>query len=158
MAEQILLAIDESAASRRAVEYVAAWADGARFTVRVVHVLEPIPVALLGPAERASFGLSSPEADRWLASSKETARATLLGAVERLTAAGIDAERVEYEFLSVHPEGSAVSGLLQAAQEHGCGTIVVGRSTLPWHREMFHHHFADELLRKAEGFTVWVVE
>jgi hypothetical protein len=35
---------------------------------------------------------------------------------------------------------------------------VVGRNALPWHRELFHHHLADELVRKAENCTVWVVE
>ena len=156
---RVLLAIDGSPASSKAVEYVAGWAGGRNVPVRIVHVLPPVPAALQRAPEHARVGDdASPEGDPWVSRSKQEALPDLEHAAARLASAGVDANGLERSFLSVHRDGSAVSGLLDVAREHGCETIVVGRTTLPWHRELFHHHFADELVRKAEGFTVWVVE
>ena len=51
-----------------------------------------------------------------------------------------------------------VNDILQAGRKDGCSTIVVGRESFSWLKEMFHHHVADELVRKAHGLTIWVVE
>ena len=51
-----------------------------------------------------------------------------------------------------------MDGLIDLARDQRCSTIVVGRSSLPWYQEIFHHHPADEMVSKARGFTLWVVE
>ena len=51
-----------------------------------------------------------------------------------------------------------VRELLETAHKQNCGTIVVGRESYPSFKEMFHHHVGEELVRKGQGFAIWVVE
>lgn len=37
-------------------------------------------------------------------------------------------------------------------------SIVVGRRSHSWLREVVQHHIADELVRQGASFTIWVVE
>lgn len=37
-------------------------------------------------------------------------------------------------------------------------TIVVGRQSFSRLRDLFHYHVANELVRKGQGFSIWVVE
>jgi len=145
MDERILLAVDDSKASVKALDYLAAHVADQPCDVRILHVLPPAPTAGEAPAVVTAGGV-------------EAARPFLERAVARLSAGGVDDDRIEHGFLSLHPDVSAVQGLIDAAREHACGTIVVGRNTLPWHRELFHHHVSDDLVKHAKGFTVWVVE
>jgi nucleotide-binding universal stress UspA family protein len=159
MTERILLGVDDSPASEKAADYVAGWASAATVQVRLLHVLPPVPPLRREPAEHAAVGASSPSRqERWEEAAIETARPVLDRLAARLSGGGVAADKIEHGFLHVHPESSAVAGLIDAARDHLCGTIVVGRNTLPWHRELFHRHFADDLVKKAHGFTLWIVE
>ena len=132
--ERILVAVDGSEASERAVEYVAEMVKGRPgHFVHLVHVLS---------------------ADEDTAA----ARAMLERLRNRLHAAGMAEDRVDSGALRVRPDVSMTEGLLDTARERSCGTIVMGRNSLPRHRELFHRHPADELVREARGFTLWIVE
>lgn len=160
MTERVLLAVDDSPQSQRAVEYVGRLLGGSSAYVYLVHVLPPVPVPLIEPPERAGVGTggSSPKLDRWLEKAKAKGRQAMTAAADALVAAGFDAEHVEHGFLGVPAEANAVAALLDVASDNDCATVAVGRSTLPWHLELFHHHFADDLVKQAEGYTIWVVE
>lgn len=155
MTERVLLAVDESKASDQATAYLASWLKGTGMTVRVTHALPQIPAT-----DKATVGGDKPpsRAERWLAMSREEAQPSLFRAVEKLKSEGMDPASIEDAFLYLDPGVTAAEGLLEFAQKEGCDTIVVGRNALPWHRELFHHHIADELIRKADHCTVWVVE
>jgi len=132
--ERILVAVDGSPASERAVEYVAEWIRGRPgHYVHLVHVLA-------GDEDM------------------DQARTLLERLSGLLQAVGLDAERVDTGALTVRPDVSMVEGLLDTARDASCGTIVMGRNSLPRHRELFHRHPADELVREASGFTLWIVE
>lgn len=137
MSERILLTVDDSQASARSVEYVSTMLAGtADRYVHLIHVLPP-----LAPA------------------SADAAARNLLGAMrEQLMAAGMPGDQVDTGILAIPTMGELAEGLLDVARDQQCGTIVVGRNSLPWLREAFHHHPADELVKKAQGFTLWVVE
>jgi K+-sensing histidine kinase KdpD len=47
--------------------------------------------------------------------------------------------------------------ILEAAQQHACGTIVVGRGTFSWLREFVEPHVADKLIQAEHGEAIWVV-
>ena len=152
MKNNILFAVDDSPATDKAIDYLADWLNGRPATVHVVHVLPHTPAPKKKGAEKPT------RAERWLAMSREDAQGTLMKAVERLKERGMDPGSVEDRFLYVHSDFTAADGLLDAAREQSCETVVLGRNALSWSRELFHHHIADELIRKAEGYTVWVVE
>lgn len=150
MTHSILLAVDDSPASHEAIGYLSSWLAGSGATVHVVHVLPHAAGA--EAAERET------SAERWLAMSREQAQPVLMRSIELLKSHGLDPGGLEDGFLYLRPETTAADGLIEAARERGCKTLVVGRNALPWHREVFHHHIADELVEKAKGLTIWVVE
>jgi K+-sensing histidine kinase KdpD len=134
MRERILLAVDDTEASARAVEYVAEVIGGRPDSfVHLIHVLQ-------GEEEVAG------------------ARDLLEALRAQLVASGIADDHVDAGTLSVPAKDDLVEGLLEAARDQECSTIAVGRSSLKWFREAFHDHHADELVKRARGFTVWVVE
>jgi len=148
MNARILMAVDDSPASKQEIEYVAGMLDWKSADVRLhlVHVLPPAPGRTeIGEGPHATAG-------------EEPARELLHRLRKRLLAAGAPDERVDVDVLLLRQETSLVEGLLDAARDQECGTIVVGRNSLAWHRELLHRHPADELVRKAHGFAVWVVE
>ena len=53
---------------------------------------------------------------------------------------------------------SIVTDILEAAQADRCETIVVGRHSFTMLQRIFTHYVADELLRRGQGYTIWVVE
>jgi K+-sensing histidine kinase KdpD len=53
---------------------------------------------------------------------------------------------------------SMVTDILEAAQADRCETIVVGRHSFTLLQRIFRHPVADELIRRGQGYTIWVVE
>lgn len=148
MTERILMALDHSPASERAVDYVGRMMSGRPDVyVHLTHVLEPRTV----PAHTKRPGVHVDDEET-------TERRVLEDWRARLVAAGIDSERVDIGFLQTEARSSAVDALFDMALDQRCDTIVAGRHGLPWYRELFHHHLADEIVKKADGYTVWIVE
>ncbi len=163
--KRILIAIDDSEASDRAVAYVGRVIGGKRgFKVRLTHVLPPIPPQLLEVG-----GSENPELERQMEADVHDAQAKWLEAAEKeaeslfkraktiLRRARILMRDVELQCCtSVSGEG-VVSNILDDAQQHTCGTVVVGREIFSGWQKRFNHHVGDELIRKAQDFTIWVV-
>ncbi len=140
----VLLAVDHSDASDKEVEYVVDMlASKPQAYLHLVHVLPPV---------------SHPEDASESAGPMDEAKKVLEGLRARICARGIDEEHVDMGVLVIDNEAKLVDGLIETAQDQGCGTIAIGRHALPWYRELFHHHPADELVKRAQGFAVWIVE
>lgn len=162
---RLLVAVDESEASRRAVSYVARFI-GSRtdYVVFLVNVLPPVPVRLIehGGGELAE-GKAAEERmaaarRKWVEEKKQKADPVLAAMRDELQRQGLEPDRVR---TLVHPSEmieSVAQGLLQTAEENEIHTIVVGRNSLSWIREVMHRHVGEDLVRKShEGLTVWVV-
>ncbi|HED65921.1 MAG TPA: universal stress protein [Planctomycetes bacterium] len=160
-AERILIAVDDSPGSERAVNYVGrmlAGNDSAR--VRLFHVVEPFGppwIAMHGDLEEDSGSAEGPEA-RLIEEAQRRSRPTLDKMAGVLLEAGFDPDRLETSWFTAAREDSLPTEVLELAHEQGYGTVVVSRSALPWHRELFHSHLADRLVKKGEGLAIWVVE
>ena len=140
MYHRILLALDGSDASEKEVEYVAEMVSKREdLFFHLAHVLPPSTIA---ESEGA----------------REAARATLERLRQRLCDGGVAPDRVDIGTLQGGTDPTLAVALLDLARDQECGTIVVGRNSLPWYRELVHHHPADELVRRSEGVAVWVVE
>jgi len=163
---RILVAVDDSKASMRAVNYVANMIAGKRdFTICLLNVLGPLP------PELTEFGGSEdPEREeklenelkdkreQWIEKAKTKALPILKKAKSTFKKARLPAKAVNTEFwIDVKSKGLA-GDILDAGRLNKCNTVVVGRKSFSWLKELFHHHVADELVRNAHKLTVWVVE
>jgi nucleotide-binding universal stress UspA family protein len=163
---KILIAVDETDASLAAVRYVARMMGGRKdLHVRLFHVLPSTPPELLeyGGAEdprrerQLSAELQAAQAE-WIAEAKRSAQASLEATLVLLIDHGLLSENLSTELSSSIHKPDVAREVWEAAQKWDCGTIVTGRHSLPWTQEMFHRHVSEELIRRAKGFTVWVVE
>ena len=71
---------------------------------------------------------------------------------------GVSPEMISTEFSESIHRPDINRDIIEAAHKLNCGTIVVGRDSSPAFREIFQHHIGEELVRKGQGFAIWVVE
>jgi nucleotide-binding universal stress UspA family protein len=162
MYHNLLIAVDDSEATARAVTYVASIVDKQRdFRLQLFHVAPILPELLeFGGSENPQVEDSrEAELDKSrLDYLEDLAQAVFTQAQAILDRAGVPASAVKTHFLTTINGEDVIQNLLEAAQTNACDTIVVGRQSHSWLRELVRHHIADELVRKGEGFTIWVVE
>ncbi len=163
--QRLLIAVDESTASERAVSYVGPLAAGRpELFVRLLHVLPPVPREMVERRdtddEVAAREWAREQEERrvaWLRDEQRKAAPLLASLRERAVELGVDADRVDTQCFAPMPDETVAEGVLDMAREHHFQTLVVGREALPWYRELAQHHVGYELVRNAPGFTVWVV-
>jgi nucleotide-binding universal stress UspA family protein len=160
---RILLAVDGSENSHRAVKYVGSLLrrtpDAA---VTLFHVLKPMPRQLLehggseNPAAEAQLGqqLRSLQ-EAWIQKEEESESQVLEKACETLTQAGFDKNQVA---LKLGHEDDIARNILEEARNGRHETIVVGRHGTSRIKRLFGGGVTDQLLRDAKGFAIWIVE
>ena len=161
-----LVCIDDSEASLRTVSYVADTLGPQKgFQVVLLHVLPPIPPKLLefGGSEnpktekRLDERLKKDQA-QWIEQAKQAAEPLVEKVKGIFLRVGVSADMITTVFAESIHRPDFVRELLETAHKQNCGTIVVGRESYPSFKEMFHHHVGEELVRKGQGFAIWVVE
>ena len=163
---KLLVVVDNSLASMRAVAYVAQILGGRRgFRVCLAHTL-PSP-----PSRMIEFGgAEGLQKDKWLEARLRASRHLWESAANRkasgslelacaaLRRAGFASGEIEVHFCYPSDRRNAPKEILRLARERGCHTVVVGRRSLSWLRALLQSNPADELVRLGKGFTTWVVE
>ena len=72
---------------------------------------------------------------------------------DNLIDAGLAPGKIAIEFHESHTIGSVAEGILEAAKEHEIDTVVVGRESLTWFRDLVHTHVGHAVvLRKMRRF------
>lgn len=165
--DKILVALDDSEASRR---LLAAVAERARKSeaVRVVlcHLLPPLPPELL-----ESRGSESSEEERRIERDQEAAQAKwvaerasegeqlLAESKKALEDRGVAAQRIETKMTEpVDSHNELVDVLVAQAKKLGCGTIAVGRKSFSFLHEILHAHLGEKLLHREDGLEIWIVD
>jgi nucleotide-binding universal stress UspA family protein len=160
---RILLAVDESENSRRAVEYVGSLLRRTPdVAVTLFHVLKPMPRGLLehggseNPAAEAQLGTQlRTDQDAWIRKEREAECPLLKKACETLAQSGFDTSRVALKF---GHEDDVAANILEEARSGQHETIVAGRHGTSRVKRIFGGGVTDQLLRDAKGFAIWVVE
>jgi len=168
---RFLVAVDDSEASARAVLYLGGLLAGGplatrgAFEVKLLHLLPPLPLALMehgGAATRAEEGRIEAEQEAaqagWIREATAAAGPMLERARATLTGCGVAEEAIEIRCAETICEDRAADMIIREAGVCDCGTVVVGRGSLPWLRDIFHRHIGEELVKHAEGLSVLVVE
>jgi hypothetical protein len=162
----LLVILDDSAASKRAVKYVGKIV-GNRKGIRIflLHVLPPLPPELVehggseNPGKEARLDVDQKaEQNRWISIANKASQKRLDEARALLRIAGVSAGTVKG--LTCEPGGNQDSAdvILDMARECKCRTIVVGRESVAWFRKLFNEQLADELHHRGKEFTVWAIE
>ena len=162
----LLVAVDESEASMKAVEYVAEIVRSApQFRIRLLHVLPHIPTGLLehgGHSDPVKLEAVSRELDeqtaRWRKRCESAAAELVDAARETLETAGVAPDRISTEFAAPLPEETIGYHILKATVDAACDTVVVGRAPRSWLAGALHRSPSKALLRgRARGVAVWIV-
>jgi nucleotide-binding universal stress UspA family protein len=160
---RILVAVDESENSHRAVQYVGSLLRRTpEVKVTLFHVLKPMPRGLLehggseNPAAEARLSeqLRKDQA-AWIQQEAKAECPFLLQALETLTQSGFDRSRVE---LRIGHEENIARNILEEARSGNHETIVVGRHGASRVKRLFGGGVTDTLLQDAKGFAIWIVE
>ncbi len=166
MLERVLVAVDESAASRKAVEYVGrilAHRPETAVAVVLFHVIEA-PADLFPREGDPATGRIIEQAMRdWSTRAVTRCQNQLERYRELLIAAGVPAVAVhsKYRLDEARPEATRVAAalaIIEEARTGGYTTVVLGRrgsSNVP---ELFLGGVAEKVSRHVPGVTVWIVD
>ena len=162
--KRLLIAVDDSEASQKAVAYVSVMIDGQPgYDVCLLHALPPAPPFEHGGSEDPLLetildaNLQNKLAE-WVEREKESAEPLLEKSKAALRRAQIAEDKVAVRYVLASNVDDLVSKILSTAQKENRDTIVVGRETFTGLDKIFRHHVADDLIRRGEGYTIWVVE
>ena len=163
---RLLLIVDESSGTRRAVDYVAKLIGRRRgFHVVLMHLLPPMPPELLefGGAEnpRKEQNLQAElrgQQEQWIASRRSAVQPALDQTQKTLRRAGVSSREIDFKFSDPMSGRDGAGAILEVARGQRCHTIVLGHESHSWFRELFGGHLAEELFRRSKGFALWVVE
>ena len=146
--KRILLAVDASENSRRAVDYVGAIAAKTKAEFTLFHVVR-----------RFSFlddhTLRDHEIEGFWEEVKKDIPRMFRFYKTNLERAGVDGARVSTRANLDSP--SRAMDILQEAKEGGYGTIVMGRRGLSKVQEFLLGRVTNKVLQRAEKFAVWIV-
>jgi len=162
--KRILVAVDRSAATRRAVAYVADMVGGKPgFHVGLVHLeLPPRMLEWGGSDDPAIEGqVSSERADAYQEMEQEAIERDqdfLQGFQQILAGRGVDVSAGLVQFDEPLNGKTIAEDLYRTAKARDYGTVVVGRHCFSGLKRLFGQHVGEELVRIGNGITIWVVE
>ena len=165
-AKHILIAVDDSEASYRAVTYVGSIMRGGEgFRVCLLHALPPLPRELLefggsGDSqheEREEMHLHTAQA-RWSEAAAQAAEPVFTRAKQILHAAHVPADAVETQIVDTVNTQDIVLDILETAHARHCGTVVAGRQARHGLKALLTSHVSDALISQGESLAIWVVQ
>lgn len=146
--KRILLAVDASGNSRKAVNYVGTVAAAPEARITLFHVVRKFKFlddpTLLDHEIEGFWEEVKSDIPRMFHSYKVT-----------LEKAGIDTSRISSKAIMDSPSRSA--DILREAYEEACGTIVVGRKGLSKIDSFLMGRVTNKVLNQARDFAVWIV-
>ncbi|MGA8871956.1 MAG: universal stress protein [Candidatus Acidiferrales bacterium] len=155
---KLLVVVDESPATTRALQYVARIAAGRpNLGVCLAHGLQAPPRQLVefrGPEKGRLRAYKS----RWISAGDMTEQRALDRANSVLRQGGIARGAIEAHYCYLMDRTRATQEILKLARARKCDTVVIGRKSLSWLGKLIDGDPAEELVRQGKGFTIWVVE
>jgi|SRR5581483_2506722 len=166
LSQRLLLVVDGTSASERAVHYVADVLGGRRgFRVILAALLPVLPAHLLefggaeNPVTEAKLENElRQEQHRFIRLAKQQARTTLVRMRAELRKAGVVSNSVMIRFSDPLRQHGAAEELLEMARQHKCCTIVLGHRTHSRFRELLQRDLAEQVVGRGAGFSFWIVE
>ena len=149
--QKIIIAIDGSTESMKAVQCVAALLGPAECEILLCHVIRPLSVQQMGAKE---LFVPKHEAD-WIAANQRKIVPVINEAKRRLEKAGFSKEKISSEILTY--QKSRADAIVKTATEGGFDTIVLGRRGLTAVGEFKFGRVSRKILQFAYRSTLWIV-
>ena len=147
--KHLLVAIDQSDSSRRAVLYVADFLGGySGFRVTLLSII---------PEPEGDFFDSQEEEAAWVREKSEAANKLLETYRQILIQSGFEAEKVRIRSC-VGDAASLTEAILDTRCDLTCCTVVVGRHHKSKAEEFLFGSTSNKLIHEAKNCAVWVVE
>lgn len=162
---KILVAIEDSEASMKAVAYVANMVRGREaIHICLFHALPPIPPRLLEyggtedpKKEEALHTELKSTQTAWIEKAKDAVQPLITRARSILQDYGVSQSQISTHFSHTVHKLDVVREILNAAKQSHCETVVVGRHRLPWVQDLFYNHTGEKLVEMGQEFSIWVV-
>jgi nucleotide-binding universal stress UspA family protein len=155
---KLLVVVDESPATTKALQYVARIVAG-RKNIRVClahSLLSPPPqlVEFRGAEKTRLRAYKS----RWIAAGEITEQRALARANSVLRRGGLARGAIEAHFCYLVDGSRATQEILKLARSRKCDTVVIGRASLSRLGKLIDGDPAEEFVRQGKGFTIWIIE
>lgn len=133
---KVLIAVDGSEGSLRAVDFAAATLDGSSMEITLTHVVRASTRETIGEAEIV-IGRFFDEAK------------------EHLIAGGMRPTQISTQVITNVP--SRAAAIVEEARKGGYGTIIAGRRGITKVEEFFLGRVTNKLIQMGKGLAVWVI-
>ena len=154
--KKILLAVDSSPASMKAVEFVASLLGGHGYEISIFHAIPGLEAIHFDLSEKCRPELPEVDmSDTCLETFKLKVARLFRDVKDMLMTSGFESEKISEKVISgVRSRSEAI---VKEAEDGGFGTIVVGRRGLSKVEAFFMGRVGHEVVYGGKMFSVWVV-
>jgi len=149
--KDVLIAVDNSENALRAVDYAGFMLNGTDSRIILFHTKKSLRRFLPKSIFEDIPGFS----ELWAEKSEEEIVPTMEKAKTMLIKAGIEEDRIRAE--TFDGSRSPAKDILAAADEYGCGTVVVGRQGESGHTGFALGAIARKLIDATNDMAIWVI-
>lgn len=166
-ADKILVAMDDSEASRRILPAIATKArESESVRLLLCHLVPPLPPELLESRgaektkdEQRIERKQEIQQAEWTEKQTAEGQRLLAEAKKTLEALDVPGERIETEVTEpVRSHEKLADAIIEEARARDCGTIALGRHSFSIVKKVLYTHLGDELERRADGLEIWIIE
>jgi nucleotide-binding universal stress UspA family protein len=158
--KKMLIALDDSPHTTKAVEYVAQqFAGSADLEVELVHVLPNLPAIFWDEGHILSEDEKQDRkkvVDKWIADRKAKMAPAFKRAIDTLTGNGIKPQQITTKSLSDSTD--VAESILEEAKDGGYRTIVVGRRDIASGKHPLIGSVSSKIIAQGSGVAVTIVE
>jgi len=163
---RLLVVVDATEASKRVLQYISRILTGRdEVDICLAYLTAGLPPVLLetGGAElpRREEQIEAhmrSDQRRWMAVGDKKAERILDAARTMLLRGGVAESTIRTCVSSPLDARQAADEVLLLARDQQCRTVVVGHRAHTWLRGLAGGHLAEQLVRRAKGFAVWVID
>ena len=147
---KILIAVDASENSSKAVHYVGSFAADAEAELTLYHVVRSFGLGFL-----EDFSVRDEDVDAFVEEAESNVQRMFRSYRESLEKTGVASARISTKYILQRQ--SRAADIIREAKDGNYGTIVMGRRGLSRVYEFLMGRVANNVLSRAEGFAVWIV-
>jgi nucleotide-binding universal stress UspA family protein len=163
---KLLIVIDAGEASRRVLQYIGQMLGGRdRVEFNLAYIAPRMPAQFLesGGSELPERELAiesdlRAQQNQWMAINDTKPDQIVNRARATLLRAGARAGSIHSCISSPLDARTFADEVLVLARDQQCRTIVVGHRAHSWFRGLGRNHLAEQLVRSAKGYAVWVID